>query len=61
MISSKYLRATDGNLDGNTSERRGGMAIVITRVCVCVGGGVKYDFCDGMVEEEMGVRRMFLN
>lgn len=66
-ICSKYLRGTDGNL-GNTSERRGGMAIVITRVCVCVcacgrarvcgrvGGGVKYDCCGGLV-----VRKMFLN
>lgn len=44
----KYLRGTDGNL-GNTSERRGGMAIVITR-WRCVQGA-KYDCCGGLVVE----------
>lgn len=39
LLEKKYLRGTDGNL-GNTSERRGGMAIVITRWrCVQGGGG----------------------
>lgn len=50
----KYLWGTDGNL-GNTSERRGGMAIVITR-WKCVQGA-KYNGCGGLVEGWHGVRR----
>lgn len=41
------------------------MAIVITRACVCVCvsvGGVKYDCCGGLMEEEeVGERKMSLN